>query len=503
MVNYIEGTPRHQIHLFDECLDDMIGENNIVRFIDAYVESLDLEKLGFKMPAMATGAPPYSPGLKLKIYIYGYLERIRSSRRLEKECNRNTELIWLTEDLAPDFKTIADFRKDNLIALKNLFKEFLKLCHKLKLLSFKTVAIDGTKMRGQNSLNEIYRREQMEKIEKEIQDRINNYLKELDELDVIEQESGVSVNEENIENITKRLNKQMKRKDKIAFINQIFEDNPDLKIYYATDKDCRLQSDKGKIRPGYNPQTAVDDKNKLIVVADVTNEQNDKKQLTPMMAQVKKQKEELHIKDKTTGVADAGYFTEKEIMNNKNDKDFPIVVSPSAEVSTTTTSKNEKSNKIPGAGYKAGNFVYDEEKDIYLCPENKELRRQTKTPITDRHGRKANKYRCDPEVCSVCPKKGVCTKSENGRMLLVSVNQKEILDYIESLKNKENSSFISKRKEIVEHPFGTIKRSFGYTYFLLRGMEKVKGEFSLICFVYNLKRVLNIVGVNELMRALE
>ena len=227
MVNYIEGTPRHQIHLFDECLDDMIGENNIVRFIDAYVESLDLEKLGFKMPAMATGAPPYSPGLKLKIYIYGYLERIRSSRRLEKECNRNTELIWLTEDLAPDFKTIADFRKDNLIALKNLFKEFLKLCHKLKLLSFKTVAIDGTKMRGQNSLNEIYRREQMEKIEKEIQDRINNYLKELDELDVIEQESGVSVNEENIENITKRLNKQMKRKDKIAFINQIFEDNPD------------------------------------------------------------------------------------------------------------------------------------------------------------------------------------------------------------------------------------------------------------------------------------
>lgn len=422
---------------------------------------------------------------------------------MEKECNRNTELIWLTEDLAPDFKTIADFRKDNLIALKNLFKEFLKLCHKLKLLSFKTVAIDGTKMRGQNSLNEIYRREQMEKIEKEIQDRINNYLKELDELDVIEQESGVSVNEENIENITKRLNKQMKRKDKIAFINQIFEDNPDLKIYYATDKDCRLQSDKGKIRPGYNPQTAVDDKNKLIVVADVTNEQNDKKQLTPMMAQVKKQKEELHIKDKTTGVADAGYFTEKEIMNNKNDEDFPIVVSPSAEVSTTTTSKNEKSNKIPGAGYKAGNFVYDEEKDIYLCPENKELRRQTKTPITDRHGRKANKYRCDPEVCSVCPKKGVCTKSENGRMLLVSVNQKEILDYIESLKNKENSSFISKRKEIVEHPFGTIKRSFGYTYFLLRGMEKVKGEFSLICFVYNLKRVLNIVGVNELMRALE
>jgi len=503
MIEYIEGTPRHQIHLFNECLDEIIDENNIVRFIDAYVESLDLEKLGFKVPAMKTGTSPYHPGVKLKIYIYGYLERIRSSRRLEKECNRNRELIWLTENLSPDFKTIADFRKDNTKALKNLFKEFLKLCHKLELLSFKTVAIDGTKMRGQNSLNEVYRREQMEKIEKEIQGKIENYLRELDEIDSIEQKSGVSVNKEKTENITNRLSKQMKRKDKIAFINQIFENNPELKTYYATDEDSRLQSDKGKIRPGYNVQTAVDDKNKLIAVAEVTNEQNDKKQLSPMIEKVNEQKEELHIEDKTAVVADAGYFSENEIMNNKDNEDFPIVVSPSAEGGPVVNSKNGKGKARPSAGYEVDNFTYDEERDVYICPENRELKRITKTPAIDCHGRETHRYRCDPGFCSLCPKRELCTNSEKGRMLRVSVNQKEILDYIESLKNGRNKRLIGKRKEIVEHPFGTIKRSFGYTYFLLKGMEKVKGEFSLICFVYNLKRVLNIVGINGLMEAIK
>ena len=352
-------------------------------------------------------------------------------------------------------------------------------------------------MRGQNSLNEVYRKEQLEQIGKKIQERIDCYLKELDELDGIEQRNGISVNEENIKNISNKLNKQMKRKDKIAFINQIFEDNPDLKTYYATDVYCRLQSDKGKIRPGYNPQTAVDDKNKLIVVAEVTNEQSDQKQLTPMIALIKEQKKELRIEDKTTGIADAGYFSEKEILNNKDCVDFPIVVSSPA------TSKKTKGKRVPGTGYKAEDFVYNEEKDIYLCPENKKLRRVTKNPVLNRQGRLSDKYQCDPKICSMCPKKGICTISKNGRMLRISVHQKEILDYIESLKDKKNSSFVSKRKEIVEHPFGTIKRSFGYTYFLLKGTEKVKGEFSLICFVYNLKRVLNIIGINELIKVLE
>jgi|TARA_B100001971_G_scaffold209052_1_gene231923 transposase len=503
MVGYITGTPREQIHLFNESLDEMIAADNIVRFIDAYVEILDLQELGFIMPVGTTGAPPYRTQLKLKIYIYGYLERIRSSRRLENECGRNTELIWLTENLAPDFKTIADFRKDNRIALKNLFKEFLKLCHKLELLSFKSVAIDGSKMRGQNSLNEVYKREQMRQIEESIQEKIDNYLNELDELDCLEQKNGVSVNEEKIKSITERLSMQMKRKEKIAIINGIFEENPDLKTYFASDEACRLQSDKGKIRPGYNVQTAVEDKNSLLAVAEVTNEQNDKKQLTPMLGRVRKQKADLGIEEKTTGIADAGYFTENEILNNKDSEDFSIVVSPAAEGKPTATSKCGKNKKVPSAGYESDDFTYDEKRDVYLCPEGKELSRITKTPAVDRHGRKTHRYRSVSAVCSKCPKKDLCTSSANGRMLLVSANRKEMQDYIENLKTKQNRSFIDRRKEMVEHPFGTIKRSMGYTYFLLRGIEKVQGEFSLMGFVYNLKRVVNIVGVNILMAALQ
>ncbi len=500
MVGYIEGTPRRQIYLFNECLDTLISKNNIVRFIDAYVETLDLQKLEFCMPNGTTGTPPYRPQLKLKIYIYGYLERIRSSRRLEKECNRNKELIWLTENLAPDFKTIADFRKDNKKAFKNVFKEFLKVCHKLELISFKTVAIDGSKMRGQNSLNEIYRKEQMGKIEKEIQNRIDNYMKELDEHEKIEQESGITVNEEKINNITIRLNKQMKRKDKIAVINQIFEKNPDLKTYYATDNDIRLQSDKGKVRPGYNVQTVVDDKNKLIVVSDVTNEQNDQKQLTPMIKQVKEEKGELHIEDKTTVIADAGYFTEKEIMSNKDNEYFPIVISCSAEGKPAGSSKRGKGKAVPSAEYEADNFIYDDEKDIYICPEKKELERITITPAIDHNGRHVHKYRS--KACASCQAIKVCTKSKNGRMVVISLNQKAINEYKENLKTEKNTQYIRKRKEIVEHPFGTIKRSFGYTYFLQTGLENVRVEFNLMCLVYNLKRVLNIVGVKRLMEAI-
>jgi transposase len=176
MYRYIEGTPRRQLYLFNECLDELVGEESIVRFIDAYVEMLDMGALGFRMHDEVTGAPAYRPQAKLKIYVYGYFEKVRTSRKLEKECMRNKEMIWLTEGLAPDFKTIADFRKDNYRALKKIFKEFLKLCYRLNLITFGTVAIDGSKLRGQNSLNEIYSRERMDKIEKEIQEKIDRYL---------------------------------------------------------------------------------------------------------------------------------------------------------------------------------------------------------------------------------------------------------------------------------------------------------------------------------------
>lgn len=499
-MEYIKGTSRNQIFLFNECLDEIIDSNNIVRFIDAYVDSLDIVELGFIIPKLNTGASPYSPQLKLKIYIYGYFERIRSSRRLEKECRRNKELIWLTNELAPDFKTIADFRKDNHKAFKNVFNNFLKLCHKLKLISFKTVAIDGTKIRGQNSLNEVYKKENIEKIENEIQEQIDNYLKELDEMDKKEQSGSLSINQDKIDKITNRLGKQMKRKDKVEFIKNIFSNDPEIKTYFASDNDSRLQSDKGKIRPGYNPQTAVEDKNKIIVVADVTNEQNDKKQLTPMINQVKDIKNDLKIEEKTDGIADSGYFSEKAIIENIEQDDFSVIVSPDAENKKLKNSSNK--NFVSIELYQQKDFNYDKKKDVYICLEGNKLEKVGQNVTRDKNDREVYIYKCKLKICNNCPQKKKCTEGKNGRKLLVSANKEKMQTYTDNLKTKENIQLVKKRKEIVEHPFGTIKRSFGYTYFLLKGLEKVKSEFSLICFIYNLKRVLNIVPMDKLITIL-
>lgn len=498
-MRYIEGTSRKQIFLFNECLDEIIDNDNIVRFIDAYVESLEMQKLGFKMPKGTTGTLPYRPQLKLKIYIYGYFEKIRTSRRLEKECNRNKEMIWLTNGLAPDFKTIADFRKDNSKAFINVFKDFLKLCHKLKFISFKTLAIDGTKMRGQNSLNEIYKRDTIEIVEQKIEEQINNYLKELDEQDKKDQAGSFSLNKERIQEVTNRLNEQMKRRDKVALIKELFLKDPKVKRYFATDNDCRFQSDKGKIRPGYNPQTAVDDKNKLIVVAEVTNEQNDLQQLTPMVKQVREVKDELEVTDKTDVIADNGYFSEKEILNNINHDDITILVSPAAE--GKKSAKQDKGKVGVSEKYKLEDFEYVKEKDTYICPEGNALKKENTRPRFERNGKEINVYRCNAKQCDNCSQKIFCTDDKHGRGLKVSANKDLIQSYIKNLETKENKRILNKRKEVVEHPFGTIKRSFGYTYFLLKGMEKVKAEFSFICFIYNLKRVLNIMPINELINA--
>jgi len=503
MVDYRQGIPRNQLILYAQYLDELVEEDNIVRIIDAYIDMLDMYELGFQMNENATGAPAYRPQLKLKIYIYGYLNGIRSSRRLERECVRNVELKWLTEGLAPDFKTIADFRKDNRKAMKAVFKDFLSMCHRLELVQFHTVAIDGTKLRGQNSGNEIYRRDGIEQVEKEIQERIESYLKELDELDKRERSSGVSENPERIEQLAKRLKKQQKRQDNVAAIKQLFEEDLDLKTYFATDEESRLQSDKGKIRAGYNVQRAVDDKNKLIVVAEVTNEQNDKKQLTPMIEQIREQKEELGVEAETSVVADTGYFTEKEIMNTKDRDECRPIVSAGAEGKESSESKCGKGKEVPSAAYENDQFRYDEQRDVYICPQDHELTRITRAPAIDRHGRATHRYRGNAKVCMECPARALCTMSEKGRMLLVSANQKEMAEYLELLRNEENKRLMAQRKEIVEHPFGTLKRSLGYTYFLLKGVEKVTAEFNLMCLAYNLKRVFNIVGFQNLMAAIQ
>lgn len=284
-MKYIQGTPRDQLCLYSDTLDSLIDEDHIVRFIDAYIDSLNFDDLGLETPTKKKdGRPPYKPQLYLKIYIYCWLNAIkRSSRAIERECKRNIELIWLTEQLSPAYWALAHFRKKNENVLENIFYEFREFCKRLDLLSYEYVAIDGTKMRAQNSRSNIYKRETIDALQEKVEAKITEYLKELDENDKKEDEIPEFLNED----LTKKLTHLAKHKEKLEDIKKEFEKNPDLKTYYANDSDCRLQSDKGKKNPGYNCQTAVDSKHHLISDVDVCSDPNDLNQLVKMKNKVK------------------------------------------------------------------------------------------------------------------------------------------------------------------------------------------------------------------------
>jgi transposase len=496
---FINETPREQLNLFEEKLDDLISENNSVRFIDAYVNKLDLYNLGFKISGTngGKGRPPYKPSSLLKIYIYGYLNRIRSSRKLEAECRRNIELIWLTGRLAPDFKTIADFRKDNKGGIKKIFKEFLKLCHKLELLSLKCVAIDGTKERAQNSLDNIYKREEIERIEKRIQEKIDKYLEELELNDRTEETDYEFLSK----NLPEKLAKLKKSQEKIELIKRIFENNPELEIYFANDTDSRYQKDNNRVNAGYNCQSVVDEKNKLIIANDVTNESNDLHQLNNMMDKVAGLKTDLGIKGKTIAIADAGYFEESEILESETDKDFEVYVFHPRDSKSQKSKKKGKKDKIPAKGFEKDDFKYDNENDAFRCPEGKILNRVGEGYIEKGNGVRKYQYLC--RECDGCVKRKLCTDNNKGRVVKVTEFFKEINEFREKCNSDLGKRILAKRKEMVEHPFGTIKRNWGYRYFMQKGEKKVSAEFSFITFIYNLRRTLNLVQFERLMSILE
>jgi len=500
-MHYIQGIPRNQFVMFNDYLDQIIPGNNPVRFIDAYIDTLDLGELGFAIPKLRTGKPPYDPALLLKIYVYCYFEKIRSSRKMEKECSRNQELIWLTCGLKPDFKTIADFRKNNKKGITNVFKAFLLFCNRQDLLSLEIVAIDGTKMRAQNSLNEVYNRETIEDVREKIEEKIIEYLKVLEEND--QKEEDLKLNEEEVLKVLDKINKLEKREEKVEYIQSLFDADEDLKKYFATDSTSTFQSDKGKVRPGYNPQAGCENKNKLIVVNDVTNESNDSKQMTPMIDKLEETKKELGIKEKTNAIFDSGYESENEILKNKDREKIEMLVSDKKEAQKKNdkkTGRKTKNKRLPAKGFEASNFEYDKENDVYICPEGKKLKKQGGIK-KDKNDREVFVYQC--KGCGDCQNREKCTNSKEGRMIKVSAHREEIETFKESMKTDENKIILSKRKEIIEHPFGTIKRSLGFTYFMQRGIEKVKAEFSFICFIYNLKRVLNILLVKDLIMTVQ
>ena len=459
--------------MFPERLEDYIGPENPVRFLEAFVTNLDLHALGFaKAQVAATGRPPYDPGALLKLYLYGYLHRIRSSRLLEAECHRNVEVIWLLGKLAPDFKTIADFRKDNLRPLRAVSRQFVVLCRKLELFGGQLLAIDGSKFGAVNARDQNYNAAKLKELMDRADARLAEYLEAMDSADTAERGVAALSKEELAAKIAALREKQEWHAE---LLEQLDEEQKQIS---TTDPESRkLPTAQGTV-VGYNAQVAVDAKHKLIAAQDVTNEVTDLKQLANVALAAKSN---LEVKQ-TEVVADAGYYNAAEVSRCAEQGITAYI--PKADTSANTAR----------GLYGKSRFKYDETKDVYVCPAGGEL---TYRFATYELGRELRYYRASG--CKGCALKQQCTRNKANRTITREEN--EGLMEAMAARMKAQPWKFKLRKTLAEHPFGTIKRWFGYTHFLLKGLEKVRTEWSLTTLVYNLKRVLNLVSFEKLMQA--
>ena len=489
---YVEGLPRNQTFLLPKTIEEYVEADNPVRFIDAYVDTLDMEKLGFTHFApQDVGRPPYNPKDLCKLYLYGGLNHVRSSRKLERECKTNVEAVWLLKGLAPDFKTIADFRRDNAEAIGALFKEFVAFLKELSLYGAKQVFIDGCKLKAVNSVDKDFNQKTLAKRIKLMEKSVTHYLEELDAAD--EQEASDE------EQAASEVEEQAKafRADKLADLLEKKENCEELldkmqktgQVEVAlTDPECRLMKNRGKIEPCYNVQAAVDSKNHLIVDFKVTNEASDAHQLSSVAIGAK---ETLGV-ERIDGVSDNGYFDSlqiKECLDNG--------VTPYVAVRRCSAGPGGRSG-VTSPGFTADKFTYDANADVYVCPAGRRLLFWCSTV---RRGMDMRVYKCQKGVCSSC---GFfmtkCTKREAGRLIWRWVHE-GVVDEMRG-RLRLHPEVMDERKKVAEHPFGTLKRAFGAPYLLLKGLRKVGGEVGLLMITYNLRRALNILGVEALIQAL-
>lgn len=445
--------------------DELISEDNIVRVIDAFIDKLDMKALDFKyIETSSTGNRPYNPKQMLKLYLYGYYNGIRSSRKLEKETTRNIEVMWFMEKLQPCFKTISDFRKNNIDNMKKIFGTFSGLCEELGLIGKEIVAIDGSKFRACNSRRRNLTKGKLQKQIEHFEKQAEEYMKVLDDEDKKEESTNEKVTASK-EEIKEKIEKARKRIEELKEEKVDVEKNGEKSL---TDPDSRhMMSSNNGTDIAHNIQIAVDNKNHLVVAVDVTSSPADQGQLYNIAKEVKKT---LKVR-KITVLADKGYYTGEDLRRCGRNRIKAIVAVPE--------SKNTE--------YGKDNFRYNKEKDVYICPAGKELYHT---------GIKEAVY-TNSKACKECDLRNECTKRKRGRNITRNKNE-EILGRA-NRRYTNNKELYKTRQEIVEHVFGTVKRCFGYTYFLLRGNRKVKGESFMHFFTYNLKRVSNILGNKELL----
>ena len=477
MHRFIEGEDRMQSALLPHCLEDYVDEENPVRVVEVFIDALDLAALGFLgMTPAATGRPAYHPSTLLKIYLYGYLNRVQSSRRLEREAQRNIELMWLTGRLAPDFKTIADFRKDNGAAIQSVCRRFVELCRQFKLFTGAVIAIDGSKFKAVNNRDKNYTVAKVTGRMEQVNASIARYLRALDQADREENDIAEAKSGRLKEKIA-GLRRQMQA---LKVMEQTVQDAPDQQVS-LTDPDARSMatSGKGTATVGYNVQIAVDAEHHLIVAHEVINQGYDRHQLAPMAFKA----QQATGREQVTVLADRGYFNGDQVLSCEGTGVAPIVPK-------TLTSSGAKRGF-----FTRQDFIYDAEHDHYTCPAGAKL---TKIHRRVDHTEDFDRYR-HLSACFTCPLRPRCTPTQ--RRIIKRWENEHVLDRMQDRLDRMPEA-MGVRRQTVEHPFGTLKAWMGTTHFLTRTLDKVRTEMSLQVLAYNLKRMIRIFGVGPLMEAI-
>ena len=486
-MQFIQGINRNQTYFVT--LEDQVSVDNTVRLIDAFIDKLDLQKLGFTgIVHKSEGRPPYAPSVLLKLYLYGYLNKIRSSRKLERECSRNIELQWLLQNLQPNYHTIADFRKLHATALQSMFRLYVQFLSEAGLLGKTTIAIDGSKFKAVNSSKHNYNQKKIDKYQQFIEDKTAKYLQELNEMDKLESAGGdeLQIKKEKIAEGLAKLKERRIKYDKLQ--EQL--NNTDDKQISTTDPDSRsIIIVKNIVEVAYNTQNAVDDKHNLIVHTQATST-NDGKALHKAAMQAKENLQ-MQQEDVITVLADKGYHTGAELQQCQQEA-----------MITHVAYKEQPSVKHIANEFLAESFNYDKPTDTYTCPAGAQL-----TSLGTWHNKKGEvgetsyrfkTYRTD--ACKTCILKQQCTKLPKR-----IIQRSEYQDAVDLNDNniKQNPQYYKRRQAICEHPFGSIKRHWGFTHTLLKGLQKVNGEMNLIMFCYNFMRTKNILGFEKMMQAIE
>ena len=482
MSGYITGLDREQITLLPEAVDDFVAAESAVRVIDAFVDGLDMGALGFQRSVPAEhGRPGYDPRLLLKLLLYGYLNRVRSSRRLERETHRNIELLWLLRRARPDHKTISDFRKQHGKALKGVFREFTMVCQRLELFGKELLGIDGSKLRAVNAKAASFTPRELRRHLQRIDARVKDYLTTLDATDRADDAAGVPGMPAAGELRAKLAQLEARRTEYAAVLAQL-ETSGESQVT-LTDPESRRMKVKQGTEVCYNAQIAVDAAHHLIVVAEVTNEGTDVHQLAPMAeaACAALGVETLEV------VADRGYHNGPQVARCVAANITPLVPAPSAV------------GRAASPAFAKERFAYQAERDVYQCPAGAELAFQF---ASEERG-ETYRYYENAAACAGCPLRARCTSQRDpgqGRRIKRWAKEHVVEAMAHRVAARPEAARL--RKSLVEHPFGTIKRSDDASYFLLKGLAKVRGEFSLMALAYNLRRAMNVRGGAAVLQAI-